>query len=323
MKKVAHSLGLALSVTLVSIFLASCGNPQEKARKELAGLNKEYSTEAFIDSAAKGDLMAIMLYLQAGMKVNAETDGGNTALMAAVSNSHKEIVKFLLEHGANPGISLEEGRLKGVTPLMLAANLGQLEVVRLFLGKGANPNASDDEGYTPLMFAVKEGHLKVVQELLPQTKDLNATNKAGETVGDLALTQTNLTILGVLQKAGVTLISEKFFQQMLKELAKDIEFGVVQGCKSKDKEKIREAVFGQLARLKRVGVSDAQMSLARERARKAILDGMYTFNLQARFSARTDEDREMDTWEKAAFDELDAQLKQVGEEASLARGDVQ
>ncbi len=61
-----------------------------------------------------------------------------------------EMVKLLLEHGADPN-----GRIPftGETPLHLAADNCQGAVVALLLAWGANPNARDDYGDTPLVRA--------------------------------------------------------------------------------------------------------------------------------------------------------------------------
>jgi ankyrin repeat protein len=58
-------------------------------------------------------------------------------------------------------------------PLLEAALLGYLEVVRLLLQGGADPNLADSEGLTPLMHSAREGHLEVARLLLERGVDVD------------------------------------------------------------------------------------------------------------------------------------------------------
>ena len=57
----------------------------------------------FIDYAIEGDLKKIKEYIVNGIDINVtnECGGGVTALMMASSNCYLEIVKYLVENGAN------------------------------------------------------------------------------------------------------------------------------------------------------------------------------------------------------------------------------
>ncbi len=73
------------------------------------------------------------------------------ASKVASQNDHAEIVRLLLDWGAN----LEHQDFTGCTPLMLAARNGHCwETVRLLLGCGANIEQQDFEGRTPLECAL-------------------------------------------------------------------------------------------------------------------------------------------------------------------------
>ncbi len=93
-------------------------------------------------AAGKGDIETVAALLASGVDVNAENDHGLTALCTAADRYNVEMVRLLLERGANPNAKdLEFGR----TPLWLASRPGSdpkakqaaAEVVKLLVAKGA------------------------------------------------------------------------------------------------------------------------------------------------------------------------------------------
>ena len=106
-----------------------------------------------------------------------------TALMRAAFAADLELVKLLLERGADPSIISRDSE----TMLSAAAGLAfihgyhrgksedeRLEVVKLFVERGNDVNHHDDYGITPLMAAGNIGHVKVIQYLVDKGADLSA-----------------------------------------------------------------------------------------------------------------------------------------------------
>src|SRR5207249_4723856 len=85
-----------------------------------------------------------------GLNINARTEFGETALMAAARAGNLNAFRFLLAKGADTSVRDNEGK----TLLMHAATGGSLEIVKLLRERGAGINDRDRHGYTALIHAL-------------------------------------------------------------------------------------------------------------------------------------------------------------------------
>lgn len=154
-----------------------------------------------------------LLSLQPSTNLNVTNDFGFTCLMSACliedACNSMELVKLLLQKGANPNIQVDskvnireyietmdrDGKyrsrlqklgssqslsINGFTALMVGCHMGRLQVVKELLQAKANPNLQHEvSGDTALMWAVKGGHTDIVQELLKNGANPNISNQKG------------------------------------------------------------------------------------------------------------------------------------------------
>jgi ankyrin repeat protein len=121
--------------------------------------------------------VARLLY-QHDANVDIPGDDGQTLLLVVSWDGEPEIVRWLLECGAETNVKEQR---EGVTPLHCAAIRGNLETVRILVQHNADIKAKCFDGKTPLHCASERGHLDVVRLLLGSGADVNARKDDGST----------------------------------------------------------------------------------------------------------------------------------------------
>jgi outer membrane protein assembly factor BamB len=120
--------------------------------------------DALWAAAKAGDATEIERLLAAGVDPNARYEYDFNALLYAAIGGHADVVRVLLEHGADANA---HDSLNHFTPLAMAATGGHCEVVRLLAARGADPDARDlYAGKTPLWFAASKGYRPCVEAML-------------------------------------------------------------------------------------------------------------------------------------------------------------
>ena len=154
----------------------------------------------------------IKILLVADANVNAQTENKITPLMLAIHGLEKNIISsdyddyyknnikiiallgFILECGANPNISDENG----VTLLMQCVSLDNyykydgniILAMKLLINHGADVNTRDNNGNTPLMYVAKVNdkyHADVIKNLLASGVAPSMKNNDGESVIEILL----------------------------------------------------------------------------------------------------------------------------------------
>ena len=162
--------------------------------------------------AHSGNVDAAKALLAHGASVNAgDSWRGQTPLMWAAAQKHPQMIKVLLEAGADVNarstiIAWERQRTAeprdkwlppgGLTAMLFAAREGCVDCVKVLASSSADINAIDPDSHTPLVVALMNGHYDVAGALIAGGADVNAADNVGRTplfaaVDDHTMPQSN------------------------------------------------------------------------------------------------------------------------------------
>jgi ankyrin repeat protein len=135
--------------------------------------------------------------------INQKYFGGWTPLMMAVITDRLDLVKFLVENGAD----IETTNEVNLTALTIASEKGHLDIVKYLVKNGADLNKEGKYGYSALMFAT-EGHLEIIKYLVKNGADINKEDKNGYSALIFASAEGRLEIVKYLVENGADLNKE-------------------------------------------------------------------------------------------------------------------
>jgi len=151
--------------------------------------------------------------------LNAGADANAKVLMTAARTGNREIVRLLIEHGADVNA---KGETYGETALVWAAQENHAEVAQVLIAHGADVNARTSplerakdrfglEGvltilphgnWTPLMYAARQGSLETARSLVAGGASLNLTDPDGSTALVLAIINGHYDTAALLAERG-------------------------------------------------------------------------------------------------------------------------
>ncbi|WP_430364958.1 ankyrin repeat domain-containing protein [Trinickia sp. NRRL B-1857] len=127
----------------------------------------------------KSDKVAKALMADSKTDIEKLDSAGENAMMLAALNGDADLVKALIEKGA-------EVNKQGWAPLHYAASNGHDDIVKILLDNSAYIDAGSPNGTTPLMMAARGNHLSTVKVLLDGGADSRVKNQLGLTALDFA-----------------------------------------------------------------------------------------------------------------------------------------
>ncbi|HEX2875664.1 MAG TPA: ankyrin repeat domain-containing protein [Polyangiaceae bacterium] len=176
------------------------------------------------------DVPRIRDLLQAGHNLTTPSrSNGYRAIHLAVASKKLEVVRLLLERGADPnqtadqlarplplalvarcaepilqslveaGADLEAPDAKQFRPLHAACEVGNVAGIRFLVARGVEREPRTVDGYTPLHIACALGHLEAAKTLVELGADVHATSKTGSAI-DIARSENKPDVVTWLER---------------------------------------------------------------------------------------------------------------------------
>jgi len=136
------------------------------------------ATAPSLQYEVKNGIQAVKEYLDKHPEsLNNINHVGCSALHYASMFGNLEIVKYLLEKGADIHLNSEAG----IDALHHASKFGNLEIVKYLISKGAEINKADNTGNYPIHAVSFFNHLNIMKYLCEKGAEIDCVNKKGET----------------------------------------------------------------------------------------------------------------------------------------------
>lgn len=178
---------------------ASKGQIPEVERLIKAGVNLEHSN-AFVSAARSGQINVVKYLVEHGADPNGGLSRRGEPISAAALKGNKEILKYLKGRGAD----FNAEPLSMPLPLISAVNSGDPDTARLLIEYGADVNRISRDGNTALREAIMNTNgksVEFVQLLLKHGADPDIKDKNGVTVRWAAKSDRSGTLSALIEKA--------------------------------------------------------------------------------------------------------------------------
>ena len=148
-------LPLTISAT---VLFAGCAMTQPQKSVELP--TTKTPDISILDAVSAGNVDVVKMYLSDGLDLNLKYEQwfSTTLLHRAVAADQEEIVKLLIDRGAD----VNAKDINSNAPLSLTGIHGNVSVADLLVSSGADLNYKGFGGWTPLHMAAFKGHINLV-----------------------------------------------------------------------------------------------------------------------------------------------------------------
>lgn len=167
-------------------------------RQALEARNIKFIAPEFFARIARGDMNAVVLFVNAGMDIDTPNEQGWTPLMVALFEGREEVALFLIKKGANVNFSDRSG----YRPIHWAAFKGYTVVIDEIVARSGDVNAETDYGWTPLLQAASLGHVPTVEALMRHGARPNTRDKDGAAAIHKAASNNHLDVARALVRGG-------------------------------------------------------------------------------------------------------------------------
>lgn len=197
--------------TLEILNVNDIGKVREMAKDKGFRDQIDHGTTALMAAIAMDQTEKAVILIEAGADLNVKDGHYQTALIYAMEKKNMPVIKAMLK--AKPNLELQT---KWMTPIWFAIHDGNFELVKMLLEAGANVNSPNENGETPIFVSASTGDADMMKLLLSHKADAKAVSNDGSTPLMFAASQGNPAVMELLIKAGCNLngFSKKGFNAL-------------------------------------------------------------------------------------------------------------
>jgi ankyrin repeat protein len=159
---------------------------------------------ALMHAAQNGHPGVVELLLSAGAKLEAKDKGvgydwpgGNTPLILAIKNKHVHVANRLLDAGASP-----KAKSVDTTALRAAVEIHDFELIKRLVELGADPAQAPSDRISAMLAAIYEENIQAVELFLKNGADPNARTPGGDCLLSSAVFKGSLDVCRLLCRYG-------------------------------------------------------------------------------------------------------------------------
>ena len=139
---------------------------------------REEPNQKLLEASDSGDHEVVSRLLNEGAEVSSKNSDGNLGIHLSAVKGHEKVVAEFLRKGQD--VNIRSGQFNS-SPLMWAAQEGHTNVIRLLLDHGAQIDLHNEGGETALTIAAYNSHSEAVSELLLRGADETLADNGGLT----------------------------------------------------------------------------------------------------------------------------------------------
>ncbi|ORX83059.1 ankyrin [Anaeromyces robustus] len=129
------------------------------------------------------------------LNINSQDEVGHTPLIYAIHRGNFNIIKYLIEHGAD--IQIVNRKIETLKTII---DRGQLNILDYLINKKLDINSKDKEGHTLLAYAIKSRKIEVIKYLIDHGANLRNINQKVKLIKESVIFWNELEILKYLVK---------------------------------------------------------------------------------------------------------------------------